>query len=170
MLQENAGQLMINLLPGAKYMCQRWELPGLSSNHLRQPTPMADKPVHGTKPIFGPLNITFRVDQNLDNYLEVYDWWIGLHPPRSPLQHKEWLGTVSSSLQPFYQKGPYSEATLILFTTAEVPSIEVQFTDLYPTTISSLKFDTTTQNAEELTCEVAFDYRDYAFVKRSVVK
>lgn len=168
LLQENAGQLLIHILPTVKFYCQRWSLPSLSLQDLPQATPFVQRPVHGTKLTFSSLTLTFRVDQNMENYLEVWDWMIGLAPPVTPLQHKRWTESNTSNLNNFQQKGSYSDATLITFTNQENPNMEITFRDLFPISLSEVNFDTTTQTAEEIVCTATFAYRDYEFSVRKV--
>lgn len=169
-LQENSGQLMVNLLPQVKYHCISWSLPDVQAHSIPSANPMITRPVHGTKLEFGKLQVTFLVDQNLANYLEIFDWMIGNSPPRDPHQAKVWLDQQHSSMFRFNQKGAYSDATLILFTTQENAHMEVSFTDLFPISLGSLQGSTTTATANELTCTAVFDYRDFEFVRKAVVK
>lgn len=169
-LQENSGQLLINLLPQVKYHCVDWSLPGLTGASLPQSTPFRERPVHGTKLTFTPLQVTFLVDQNMANYLEIFNWMIGNSPPRTPEQARTWLGGQHSSMNNFNAKGAYCDASLILFTTQENPNIEVAFTDLFPISLGALTGTSTTQTARELTCTATFDYKDFDFVQRSLVK
>lgn len=119
---------------------------------------------------FGPLQITFLVDQNLQNYLSLWEWLKALAPPRDFGPHRAWVQPVTSSVASYKEHASYSDATLILLTSQENRNVEVQFTDLFPVSMSRLSFNTTSQSAEELTCTATFQYRDYEFISTNIVK
>lgn len=170
LLQENAGQLMIHILPTVKFYCQSFIIPGISLQALRQPTPLPDRPVHGTKMAFNTLSLTFRVDQNLENFIEIFDWMCALAPPKELKQYRLWTEERAGNLTSFRQRGTVSDATLITFTNQENPNSEIVFKDLFPTSLSDIIFQTTTQDAQELVCSATFEYLSYDIVRRPQTK
>lgn len=163
MLQDNAAQLNIHILPVTTYYCQECVLPSLNIKALSQPTPFIQAPTYGTQIDFGTMGISFRVDQNFQNYLEIFQWIKALGPPRNPVVHKEWITDhVTSTF--FRSKGMKSDASLLLMTTQENVNIEIQFTDLFPIGLGELKFSTQSTSATEIICSASFAYRDFEFV------
>ena len=46
-----------------------------------QPTPFSDIPIEGEKLTFDQLNISFLVDEDLQNYQEIYSWLLSMGFP-----------------------------------------------------------------------------------------
>ena len=53
---------------------------------------MSDMFVTGDKLTFETLNITFLVDEELQNYRELWDWIVGMG---SPVSHSQWETTLA---------------------------------------------------------------------------
>ena len=54
-----------------------------------QPTPLKDVPIPGDKLDYDNLNITFLVDENLENYREIHGWLTGLGFPKDYVQFRD---------------------------------------------------------------------------------
>ena len=59
-------------LPKVEYFCTSANVPGISMTSALQQTPLKDIPVPGDKLTYGDLEISFMVDENLDNYREIH--------------------------------------------------------------------------------------------------
>src|SRR5674476_866058 len=64
----------VKKLPYTSFFVQNVNLPGISLGKIDQPTPFVPIPVQGDHLTFNPLALTFRVDEDLGNWLEVYTW------------------------------------------------------------------------------------------------
>ena len=73
-------------LPEVEFTCQTANIPGISLGGATQPTPLVDVPIPGDKINYDSLDITFLVDENLNNYKEIHDWLIGLGFPKDYTQ------------------------------------------------------------------------------------
>ena len=51
---------------------------GIALANTTQPTPLADIPIPGETITFSDLEVTFLVDENLENYREIHGWMYGL--------------------------------------------------------------------------------------------
>ena len=76
-------------LPKVEFFTTSVNLPGLSLNSIEQQTPLTDIPVPGTKLTYQDLEITFMVDENLENYREIHGWLTGLGFPKARTQFTE---------------------------------------------------------------------------------
>ena len=61
-------------LPQVEFFIQSVNVPGISLGQAIVPTPLYNYPVPGDEISFQPLDISFLVDENLNNYKEVHDW------------------------------------------------------------------------------------------------
>ena len=73
-------------LPEVEFTCQTANIPGISLGGATQSTPLLDVPVPGDKLTFGSLDITFLVDENLENFREIHGWMYGIGYPKSRTQ------------------------------------------------------------------------------------
>ena len=74
-------QFSIQKLPHVNYFCQSANIPEITLSEVERMSPFIKLPTPGTQLTFGALSITFRVDEDLKNYKEMYNWMIGLGFP-----------------------------------------------------------------------------------------
>ena len=78
-------------LPKVEYFCTAANVPGVSMANATQTNPFRDIPVPGDKFVFDTLEITFMVDENLENYREMHGWLTGIGFPRDREQYTKML-------------------------------------------------------------------------------
>ena len=166
-------------LPKVEYFCTQVNLPALAISEVRQPTPFVDVPLPGTTLSYSPLNMTFLVDENLENFQEIHGWIRGLGFPESYTEYADGLsagadrnptsaGSVSSEpgkvrYGTVTQGAYFSDATLIVLTSKNNPIKEIRFRDVYPVSIGELQYDQQGGDVQYLTASVTFNYRGYDF-------
>jgi len=166
-------------LPKVEYFCTAANIPGVNLSEIRQMTPLADIPVPGEKITFGDLEVTFMVDENLENFREIHGWLMGLGFPKSRTQFKDIVNagadrfptsTGSVSTEPGKVKygaagqgGIFSDATLTILTSKNNAQLEVRFSDLFPTSLSGLDYGQQTGDINYLSATVTFKYSLYRF-------
>lgn len=123
--------------------------------------------VPGDKMTFGDFNLRFLVDENLENYLEVWNWMTGLGFPYSLEQYDDLMNSntvetnITKKTTEFYEQ---SDATLQILSSNFNPSASVIFTGMYPTFLSGLDFDATEENINYFTAQVNFKYTYYKII------
>jgi len=100
---------------------------------------------------FEPLKATFKVNESMSDYLDIFNWIQGIGKPhdfeqRSKLQN----APIGQGLQ--------IEASLLILNNHLHPFIKFDFWDLYPTELSELEFNTTASDLEYITASVTFEY------------
>jgi len=172
-------KFQITKLPKVEYFCTAVNIPTVSISEVRQPTPFVDVPLPGTTLSYGALNMTFMVDENLENFQEIHGWLRGLGFPESYTEYADGLnagvdraptsqGSVSTEPGKVKFGAPsqaayFSDATLIVLTSKNNPIKEVRFRDVYPTNIGELQYDQQATDVQYLTATVTFNYRGYDF-------
>ena len=73
-------------LPKVEYFCTAVNIPGITLSSITQDTPLADIPLPGVKLSFAELEMSFLVDENLENYREIHGWMYGIGFPKSRTQ------------------------------------------------------------------------------------
>jgi hypothetical protein len=77
-LSQLGFRFSIKKLPNVNYFCQKVSLPSISIQSLDFQTPFGVIPRAGDKISYSSIPISFRVDEDFKNYIEIHDWMIGL--------------------------------------------------------------------------------------------
>ena len=168
-------------LPKVEYFCTAVNVPGISlGGNMTQATTFKDLPIPGDKLSYEPLQMTFLVDENLENFQEIHGWLVGLGFPRD---HAEFRNLLSSGNDRFPTRntsnvsteagktkyaaadaGPtLSDATLTVLSSKNNAQLEVRFRDVYPTGLTGLQYDQQAADVDYLTATVSFNYTIYDF-------
>ena len=169
-------------LPEVEFTCQTANIPGISLGGATQSTPLLDVPVPGDKLTFGSLDITFLVDENLNNYKEIHDWLLGLGFPQNYTQFQDlqtegqdrFPGTTRSTANigrqpraPLPEGGIYSDATLTVLNSKNIAKTEIRFQNVYPTSLGGLSYDIKLADVDYLQAPVSFAYMYYEIIQIS---
>ena len=124
---------------------------------------------------FDNLEITFLVDEKLENYRELHQWLVGIGFPKARTQFSSFQkdesstfptaesvkGDVTKSGVPSGVQAMYGDATLTVMTSKNNPVMEVRFSDLYPVALSGLSFNQQETDVTYLTATATFTYKLY---------
>ena len=98
----------INKLPLVEFFTTAANLPGVNLGESIFPTPLKQIPVMGDDLTFDNLEITFLVDENLENYREIHGWMYSIGFPKSRTQ---FASLVEAGKDRFPTSGKDSKAT-----------------------------------------------------------
>ena len=101
-------------LPSVQYFCQRITLPTVVLGESNEATPFMNLPVEGDTLTFEALTLSFVVDEDLQNYIEIYNWMTALGFPRDYSQFRTLKEVVTDAASQPDSK--YSDLTIILYT------------------------------------------------------
>jgi hypothetical protein len=111
------------------------------------PTPLLRVPVAGDHITYGDLTITFKVDEAMTNYMELYNWIKAIGKPESFNQYKP--------------EEVYTDATLTVLSSAMNPKYNIVFVDIFPIDLGGFTFLTTAGDVDYVESIVTFKYRSY---------
>ena len=163
----------IHQLPKVEFFVQTCNLPGLTMNNTEIPNPFKNIPVMGEKIEYEDLNLTFLVDEYLENYLQLHQWLTAIGFPEKREQfrtHRDVtsntpasggtpsVDTINSAVA---DKAMYSDATLTILSNKNNPIVEVDFKNVFPTSLGGLDFNQNATDVEYLTCTATFKYQIY---------
>ena len=141
-------------LPAVQYFCQRISLPTVVLGETNEPTPFLNLPIEGDTLTFEALSLSFIVDEDLQNYREIYNWLTALGFPRDYGQFAA-LEEPSSGTE----NTKYSDLDIILHTNKSNPNYRIKFTDVFPTSLSSIQFDSTPTGMDPIVIDATFNFR-----------
>lgn len=149
-------RLQIKKTPNMNYFVQKASVPDVSLGQADVDTPFTKIPFPGTRLTFGNLQVTFKVDENMQNYLEIYTWLKSIGFPDNFEQYAGIAGKTMTS-----GDGIFSDINLTVLTSAMNPNIEFTFYDCFPVDLSELEFDSTLSDVEYITATVTFANRRF---------
>ena len=146
-------RFLLNNFPEVNYFCQSATLPGISISTIPVPTPLKTIELSGDEVAFEELTIKFIVDENMKNWLSIYDWIIGLGFPTKEGQAKYIKLSENSELT--------TDATLTVLSGNMNPQINFVFQNCFPLNLSSIAFDSGGTDIDYVTADVSFRYDVY---------
>ena len=171
-------RFLINQLPKVEYFTTEANIPGITLSEIEYGTPLKNIPLLGDKLTYENLDITFIVDENLENYIEMHTWLTAIGFPKDRKQFSEFrsatsnvstntrgeskdIGDVKASTP---ERAMYSDAMLTILTNKNNPVVECRFRDVFPTSLSGLTYSQNQTDVEYLTATVSFKYEIYEIV------
>jgi hypothetical protein len=163
-------KLVISKIPKVDFLCQAASIPAISMGTAVQPTYLKDIPVPGDKCVYDDLTVRFIIDENMENYLSLNSWIVGLGQPESLEQYGqlEDIGPkqrIRGETDPRYIE--FSDATLQILNSNFQPNINIVFRDIFPISVSTLEFDASQRDYSYFTCEATFKYTLYTISDRN---
>lgn len=146
--------------PKVPFYSNTSNIPSLNLGIADYETPLKNISQPGDKIVFEDFNLRFLVDENLQNYLEIYNWILGLGYPEDLHQiynlQKENTDNKYSRINS--QLNIFSDGTLQVLNSNQRPNFQVKFYDLFPYGLTTLLFDATLTDTDPFTAEVKFKY------------
>ena len=152
-LSPNGFKFQLCNFPEVNYFVQSASLPGISISSISVPTPLKAIDLAGDEINFEELTIKFIVDENMKNWLSIYDWIIGLGFPTEEGQAKYKKLSENSELT--------TDATLTVLTGNMNPQINFVFQNCFPLNLSSIAFDSGVTDIDYVSADVSFRYDVY---------
>jgi hypothetical protein len=156
--QLNVVGFKVNIarLPNVEFFCQRVNIPAVILGETVESSPFMNNPLEGDTLSFESLTIGFILDEDMQNYIEIYNWLTALGFPESynqfsSLKRTENFGDNTDSL--------YSDINIMLLTNKSNLNYKVSFKDIFPTSLSSLSFDAGVSTLDPIIVDATFNFR-----------
>ena len=169
-------RFMINQLPKVQFFTTAANIPDISLGEAVIPTPFKDIPLMGDKLTFGNLDVSFIVDEYLENYITIHNWLIGIGFPKSRTQFSSFRTdssnnpTSAKTVSPdtvgkaTADRGMYSDATLTILSNKNNPLVEIRYSDIFPVSLSGLNYTQDATDVTYQTAQISFRYKLYEIV------
>lgn len=119
-----------------EYFCTSVTLPDVSIAESPTPFRGSNMGMGGDRLNFSNLEVTFNVTENMENYIEMFNW---LH---------DIVNVGESKI----------DGTLLILSSHNNVTKQIRFLDLFPTSLSALEFSTQQTEVEYLQASVSFKY------------
>jgi len=150
----------IKRAPYVNFFIQEVNLPSISVNFPTQQNPFVRIPISGDHVDFGKLKISFKVDEDMQNWFELHNWIRALG---FPFEFEEYKALSTSPIAT--GTGVTSDINLIILSQTKLPIFEINFRDAFPTSLSDLSFTSTDNSVNYISATAEFKYTLYDVVK-----
>ena len=165
----------IHQLPKVEFFTTAATIPGINMGEAIFPTPFKDIPIMGDKLTYDNLEISFIVDEFLENYTSLHEWMTAIGFPKDRKQFRNFRSNTSStpsaSATPSTERvgkvtsanALFSDAYLMVLSNKNNPILEVDFHNMYPVSLSALQFSQEGTDVQYITASATFSYQIYEF-------
>ena len=171
-------KFVINQLPKVEFFTVAASIPAITLGESVFPTPFRQIPIQGDTITFDSFDISFIVDEYLENYLSLHNWITGIGFPKSTTQFTTFRDETSETPSnvfpaksgnrtsaPIKPDNPnYSDATLTILSNKNNPIVEIRFRDMYPVSLGALEYDQNATDVDYLRVNATFSYQLYEIV------
>lgn len=155
-LQASKFQVVFPRVSTVTYFCQEVNIPGLGTQPAIHPTPFSDFPIPGDKIQFGSFDMEFIVDEEMWSWQIIHDWIRGY---TFPCSFEEYRTMNRESIVSLHAEKPqYSDASLSILSALNNPRVKVKFMNLFPISLSPIKFSTMQSADLVITATASFKY------------
>lgn len=156
-LSPTGFEVSINRLPNVEFFVNKINIPGIGTGALEQPTPLNNVFEPRQKIDYQALNLDFIVDENMTNYLEIFNWIKDLANEQSFVSYRE----LASIVPP----GTTSDISILVQNSHKNPNMNFTFVNCFPIDISAIQLDATASDVVYPECTVTFRYDYYDISK-----
>ena len=181
--QSNQFKIYLPIFPTTEWFVVRANIPGVTLGQASQYTPFTDIAVVGDKLQYDNFNMTFLVDEQLTNYMEMYNWVKNIGFPfsgkgqfnklarpdnidmsnntrRGIRRFKEDTtdqGTTSLAT-PSSDRNLYTDITMTILTSKNNPIANVFIYDAFPISLGNIEYSQQETDTSYAVCEASFAY------------
>jgi hypothetical protein len=154
-------KFILSKYPKIDFLSNEASIPGINLGVAIQPNYFKNIPIPGEKLSYDDFSLRFIVDEDLENYLAVHNWLRGFGFPSNLSEYQDLLNQETTNPGKQTASSGESNGTLIVYNSNFNPIINVNFTGLFPVSLSSINFDATVEDINYVTAEVTFKYTIY---------
>ena len=152
-------KFILSKIPNFVYFVQSVDFPITKLNETKGiQTPFSRITVPGDHLSYTNLSVTFKIDEDMKGYFEIFDWITAIGKPDNFDQYKGIAAQSRTS-----GLGTLVDANLLVLSSAMQPNIKITFQDLLPISISGPKFDSTQTDVNYVTATAVFKFNQITY-------
>jgi len=137
-------------LPNTTFFMQTAMIPGVDIDQPMHDQPRRNNQFTGSKITFDPMIVTFLIDEDMTNYLEIYRWIMEIMRTDDERRNK-------------------TDATLHILSGQMNAKMIARFVGIFPTSLSELSFGTNDDDNVIVTATATFNYAYFDFPQQSTI-
>lgn len=153
-------RFQIKKAPHVNFFLQKVNIPSIQLRQIDTSNPFVTIPYSGDHVNYGTLEITFKVDEDLTNYLEIHNWIRELGAPDNFDEYKR-----IESRESYTGEGIVSDISLIVLASTKTPNYDITYRDAFPISLSALTFLTTDSSVNYIEASATFKYTLFDITK-----
>ena len=170
-LNRNNFRLLVDKIPTVEYYVRTVNIPGVQFGETVQSAGVGlDAFFPGDKATFDTLEVSFLVDEDLGNFIEIYNWIDSIVPLSDPALYGSFTGTARDNRNRLASVdndlNQYSDITLVINTNKNIPNRYIRFHDCFPTALGSIELESGA-DAEPALVNVSFRFSYYDIATNS---
>ena len=170
-LNRNNFRLLVDKIPTVEYYVRTVNIPGVQFGETVQSAGVGlDAFFPGDKATFDTLEVSFLVDEDLGNFVEIYNWIDSIVPLSDPALYGSFTSTAKSNTNILQSVdndlNQYSDITLVINTNKNIPNRYIRFHDCFPTALGSIELESGA-DAEPALVNVSFRFSYYDIATKS---
>lgn len=128
-----------------EYFCTQVTFPGISLSEVQLPYRGVNLAQTGDRMVFDDLAIRFNITENMENYLELFNWMHNIINNKNAEDYKY-------------------DASLLIMSSHNNMTKTVKFQEIFPTNLSTVEFNSQSTDIEYLQADVSFRYTLFEFI------
>jgi hypothetical protein len=158
-LSATGFRLSVDKLPELTFFCTQATLPNLSLSSIKMNTSLSPVNLSGDTIDIGMVNLTFIIDEKMENYKAVTRWITGLGFNKSHNQYMKFIRENGNEVS----RGEQSDGVLEFLGSNNVAVATAKLINLTPVEIGDITMTSTDADVTYLSVNVSFaiDYYDW---------
>ena len=157
-------KFLIERVPTVEFFCQTVNIPEISIGSRQIETRVKAYDTPGDKMTFGDLQLTFMINENMDNYYEIYKWLKGLSNPKHEEEFLKYMMKVDEPGRQTNFRKATTDARLLVLDSNFNSITSVVFQDLFPVSLSGVRLSADATDIDYVTADVTFKYTLLEFI------
>ena len=138
----------VQRIPNIEFFVQKLSIPALSATPSARDTPLNVLYDVNDKLTYADLEMTFIIDENMNNYKEILNWIEGYASPESSNQNKNFAAI----------RGHESDIIATITNSHKNPNIRFVFKNCFPTSLGGVSLDVNVQDVAYATTSITWRY------------
>lgn len=149
-------RITVKRLPYCEFFTQQTNIPNISVSPIVQPTRF--NPVYqiGDIVTYGNLDLNFIIDEQMNNYTEIFDWMISAAFPQKHEQYQTLEKTTD---------GRFSDIIITIMNSKKNSNIEITYVNCFPISLSDVQLNTTDSDVIYPQAVATFQYDSFSIKK-----
>lgn len=148
-LSNGGFDVTIPRIPNVEFFVQKMVLPSIDANPVERSTPLSSVYDVSDRLRYNDFDLTFIIDENMRNYIEIFDWMKGINSPETLNQY----AALEDS-----KDGITSDITVLLLNSHKNPHIRITMINAFPVGLTSVDLNLVNQDVTYAEASVTFRY------------